>query len=208
MSRYRGPVCRLCRRYGAKLFLKGDRCYTDKCAMEKRPYPPGVHGRLRSKVSDYSFRLKEKQKLRSIYGLNEKQFKRFFEKADRMKGITGENFIVLLERRLDNVVFRLGFAFSRAQARQLVVHGHFLVNGRKVDRPSYLVKVGDTIELREKSRNIEWIAEAMDAALTRGIPSWLELYKEKFSGKVIALPKREDVDIPVQEQLVVEFYSK
>ena len=208
MARYRGPVCRLCRREGVKLFLKGDRCYTDKCAMERRPYPPGQHGQMRRKKTEYALLLREKQKLKRIYGVLEKQFRRYFEEAERQKGVTGENLLILLERRLDNVVYRMGFANSRNQARQLVRHGHVLVNGKKVDIPSYLVDVGDEIAIREKSREIPFIKEAMESVSRRGIPSWLEVDSDNFKGRVKALPTREEIAIPVQEQLIVEFYSK
>jgi len=208
LARYRGPVCRLCRREGVKLFLKGDRCYTDKCAMERRPYPPGQHGQMRRKKTEYALLLREKQKLKRIYGVLEKQFRRYFEEAERQKGVTGENLLILLERRLDNVIYRMGFANSRNQARQLVRHGHVLVNGKKVDIPSYLVDVGDEIAIREKSREIPFIKEAMESVSRRGIPSWLEVDPDNFKGKVKALPTREEIAIPVQEQLIVEFYSK
>lgn len=191
-----------------KLFLKGDRCYTDKCAFERRSYPPGQHGRSRAKFSDYGIQLREKQKVKRMYGLLEKQFRGYFEKAERQKGITGTNLLVLLERRLDNVVFRMGFANSRAQARQLVRHSHFLVNGRKVNIPSYLVEVGDTVQVREKSRQIPQIVEAMEAVARRGIPQWLEVDREKFQGTVRMFPTREELTMPIQEHLIVELYSK
>ncbi len=191
-----------------KLFLKGERCYTDKCAFERRSYAPGQHGQARVKVSDYGVRLREKQRVRRIYGVQESQFRAYFQEADRQKGVTGTNLLRLLERRLDNVVYRLGFAVSRAQARQLVRHGHFLVNGRRVDIPSFLVKVGDVIEVREKSRDIQPIKEAMEAVARKGIPDWLELDVENFKGKVKALPERHHITMPIKEQLIVEFYSK
>jgi len=191
-----------------KLYLKGDRCYSDKCAYERRNYAPGQHGKTRAKLSDYGLRLREKQKLRRIYELTETQFKKYFKEAERQKGITGTNFLILLERRLDNVVYRLGFAQSRAQARQLVRHGHFLVNGKSVDIPSYLVKPGDTVTVREKSRNLAVINEALEALPRRGVPPWLELRKEQYEGVFKTFPTREEMDIPVQEQLIVEFYSK
>jgi len=191
-----------------KLYLKGDRCYSDKCAYERRNYAPGQHGKTRAKLSDYGLRLREKQKLRRIYELTETQFKKYFKEAERQKGITGTNFLILLERRLDNVVYRLGFAQSRAQARQLVRHGHFLVNGKSVDIPSYLVKPGDTVTVREKSRNLAAINEALEALPRRGVPPWLELRKEQYEGVFKTFPTREEMDIPVQEQLIVEFYSK
>ncbi|HWP34285.1 MAG TPA: 30S ribosomal protein S4 [Thermodesulfobacteriota bacterium] len=208
MARYTGPVCRLCRRETIKLYLKGDRCYSDKCAIERRNYPPGQHGQGRVKVSEYGQQLREKQKVKRIYGVLERQFRRYFEAAERMKGITGENLLVLLERRLDNVVYRLGFANSRAEARQLVLHRHFTVNGRTVNIPSYLVKPGDVIELKEKSRKIARILDSLEAVARRGVPQWLDLEKEKFRGTVKALPSRSDLTMPIQEQLVVELYSR
>jgi small subunit ribosomal protein S4 len=208
VARYRGPSCRLCRREGTKLFLKGDRCYSDKCAVERRNYPPGQHGQRRPKFSSYGEQLREKQKVKRIYGLLERQFRLTFERAERQRGITGANLLVLLERRLDNMVYRLGFAPSRAAARQLVTHGHFTVNGRKVNIPSYLVSPGDVIELKPSSRNIQMIQESLEAVVRRGVPSWLELDKEQFRGKVLALPTREELTMPVREQLIVELYSK
>jgi small subunit ribosomal protein S4 len=191
-----------------ELFLKGERCFTDKCAIKRRNYPPGQHGQARPKVSSYGTQLREKQKVRRIYGILEKQFRGYFEKADRMKGVTGENLLALLEKRLDNIVYRLGFASSRSEARILVRHGHFKVNGKKVNIPSYQVKVGDTVELREKSRAIGVINEALEAVARRGIPQWLELDKESFKGLVKANMTREDLTTPIQEQLIVELYSK
>ena len=208
MARYKESVCRLCRREGLKLFLKGDRCYGDKCAFERRGYAPGDHGQIRKKYSDYGVQLREKQKLKRMYGLLERQFRGYFEKADRQKGITGTNLLLFLERRLDNMVFRMGFANSRTEARQLVRHNHFLVNGKPVNIPSYLVNVGNEIQVREKSRKVERIREAMEIVARRGIPQWLELDKNNFSGVVKALPSREELIMPVQEQLVVELYSK
>ncbi|MEW6327446.1 MAG: 30S ribosomal protein S4 [Thermodesulfobacteriota bacterium] len=208
MGKYTGPACRLCRREGLKLFLKGDRCYSDKCAFERRSYAPGQHGQARAKVSNYGLQLREKQKVRRMYGLLERQFHTSFEKADRQKGVTGTNLLVLLERRLDNVVYRLGFASARRQARHLVRHNHFLVNGKKVNIPSYLVKVGDVIEVKEKSRSILPINEAVEAVVRRGVPQWLELDKDNFRGTVKAYPMREDLTMPMQEQLIVELYSK
>ncbi len=210
MAKYTGPRCRLCRREGMKLFLKGERCYTDKCAFERRSYPPGQHGQaqMRAKRSDYGIRLREKQKVKRIYGVSEKQFGRYFDRADRMRGQTGHNLLQLLERRLDNVVYRLGFASSRMQARQMVAHGLFLVNGRPVDIPSYQVKVGDVIELKEKYRQNQFIIDNLEAVIRRGVPQWLELDKDNFKGTVKALPTREDVTMPIQEQLIVEFYSR
>ena len=191
-----------------ELFLKGDRCYTDKCAIKRRNYPPGQHGQGRSKTSDYGVQFREKQKVKRLYGLIEKQFRGYFDRADRMKGVTGENLLSLLERRLDNVVYRLGFASSRAEARQLVRHGHFALNGRKATIPSIQVKAGDQIELREKSRSVASINEAMDAVVRRGIPQWLELDRDAFKGSAKMLPVREDITTPIQEQLIVELYSK
>jgi small subunit ribosomal protein S4 len=191
-----------------ELFLKGERCYTDKCAIKRRNYPPGQHGQGRTKVTDYGVQLREKQKVRRIYGILEKQFRTYFDKADRMKGVTGENLLILLERRLDNLVYRLGFASSRIEARQLVKHGHFTMNGRKVNIPSILVKSGDVIELREKSRKIIRITDALDSVVRRGIPQWLELDKDAFKGVLKSLPVREDITMPIQEQLIVELYSK
>ncbi len=208
MARYTGPRCRHCRREGSKLFLKGDRCYTDKCAFERRGYAPGQHGQARLKQSDYGIRLREKQRVRRIYGVQEGQFARYFNMADRQKGVTGINLLVLLERRLDNVVYRMGFAESRNQARQLVRHGHFLVNGRKVDIPSFLVKVGDVIEVKEKSRDILPIKQSIETLARRGVPDWLEVDAEAFRGKVKAMPERHHITMPIQEQLIVEFYSK
>ncbi|WP_136527070.1 30S ribosomal protein S4 [Geomonas ferrireducens] len=208
MARYTGPSCRLCRREGSELFLKGERCYTDKCAIKRRSYPPGQHGQGRIKVSDYGVQLREKQKVRRIYGILENQFRGYFETADRMKGVTGENLLFLLERRLDNVVYRLGFATSRDEARQLVRHSHFTLNGRKANIPSIQVKSGDVIQLREKSRKITVINESLEGVVRRGIPQWLELDKDAFKGTIKALPVREDITMPIQEQLIVELYSK
>ena len=209
MARYRGSVCRLCRRENLKLMLKGDRCHSDKCAFDRRGYPPGQHGQRRGKkYSDYGVQLREKQKVKRMYGLSEKQFRLFFERAERLKGITGVNLLTLLERRLDNVVYRMGFTNSRNQGRQLVRHDHFLVNGRKVNIPSYVTKIGDIIELREKSRKIQEIGDAMDAVVRRGIPQWISLEKDNFKGQIRAIPVREDITMPIQEQLIVELYSK
>jgi small subunit ribosomal protein S4 len=209
LARYTGSVCRLCKRENLKLFLKGDRCYSDKCAFDRRSYPPGQHGQRRGrKVSDYGIQLREKQKVKRIYGLSEKQFRLSFKRADKQKGITGTNLLRLLEQRLDNVVYRLGFANSRTQARHFARHGHFLVNGKKVDIPSYSVKLNDVIELREKSRKIQAISDAMDAVVRRGIPQWLELEKDTFKGSAKAMPERDDLTMPIQEQLIVELYSK
>lgn len=208
MGKYTGPACRLCRREGLKLFLKGDRCYSDKCAFERRSYVPGQHGQARVKVSNYGLQLREKQKVKRMYGLLERQFRTCFEKADWQKGVTGTNLLVLLERRLDNAVYRIGFASARRQARHLVRHNHFLVNGKRVNIPSYLVKVGDVIEIKEKSRSILAINEAVEAVVRRGVPQWLELDKDNFRGTVKAYPMREDLTMPMQEQLIVELYSK
>jgi small subunit ribosomal protein S4 len=201
-------VCRLCRREGLKLFLKGERCYTDKCAIERRNYPPGQHGQGRIKFSEYSLQLREKQKLKRMYRLLEAQFRRLFGKADRSKGITGETLMILLERRLDNMVYRLGFANSRAEARQLVRHGHILVNDRKVDIPSALVAVGNVVTVREKSRKIARIQEALELSQRRGVPEWLEVDRAGFTGRIKALPARSDLTMPINEKLVVELYSK
>ncbi len=208
MARYTDSVCKLCRREGTKLFLKGDRCYTQKCAVEKRNYPPGEHGQRRSKHSDYGLQLREKQKMKRIYGVLEAQFRTYFEMAERQKGVTGENLVRLLEQRLDNVVHRLGFAASRAQARVLVTHGHFRVNGRRVTIPSYLVRAGDVIEVQQASRELAEIATALEGAKKRRVPSWLELEAANFKGTVRSLPSKEEMAIPVQEQLVVALYSK
>lgn len=208
MARYTGPVCRLCRRAGEKLFLKGDKCYTDKCPVERRTYPPGQHGQTRRKTSDYGVHLQEKQKLRRIYGVLERQFERYYEMAAKTKGVTGDTLLQILERRLDNVVYRLGFGASRPQARQLVMHGHVAVNGRKVDIPSYLVKPGDVISIRERSREMDLIKANLEAAQQRGVPGWLSLSPETYSGEVLDLPRRDQIDVDVQEHLVVEFYSR
>ncbi len=208
MARYIGPVCKLCRREGMKLFLKGDRCYGDKCAFDRRPYPPGQHGQARVKFSEYGLRLREKQKVRKMYGILERQFRKYFAEADRMKGVTGENLLSLLERRLDNVVFRLGFSATRSEARQLVLHRHVLVNGKKVNIPSFLVKVGDNVTVREKSREIPRIKESVEGAERRGQISWLELDKPNFTGTMKTLPVREEITLPITEQFIVEFYSR
>ncbi len=208
MARYRASVCRLCRREGLKLFLKGERCYTDKCAIERRNYPPGEHGQGRVKFSEYSLQLREKQKLKRMYRLLEGQFRRLFERADRTKGITGETLMILLERRLDNMIYRLGFANSRAEARQLVRHGHFLVNDRKLDIPSALVKPGDVVTVRDRSRKVVRIQEALELSQRRGVPEWLEVDRPNFTGRIRALPARVDLTMPINEKLVVELYSK
>jgi len=206
LSRYVGPSCRLCRREGIKLFLKGERCYTEKCAIEKRNYPPGVHVETRGKFLEYGLRLREKQRLRRMYGLSEKQFKRFFEMAERKQGITGTNFLILLERRIDNMVFRLGFATSRKEARQLVSHSHILVNGRKVSTPSFLIKPGDEISVKHK--DLPSVKNALESVVRRGIPSWIELDKDNMKGTIKLLPTREDITMPIKEQLIVEYYSR
>jgi small subunit ribosomal protein S4 len=208
LARYTEAVCRICRRENTKLFLKGDRCYATKCAFERRAMAPGQHGTRRGKLSDYGLQLREKQKVKRTYGLLEKQFRSLFEKAERQKGVTGANLLVLLERRLDNIVYRMGFASSRSQARQLVCHGHFLVNDHKVDIPSYLVKGGDKVTLREKSRQNAYIQLSMETVARRGTPKWLELDKAAFSGRIKELPVREDLTMPISEQLIVELYSK
>jgi small subunit ribosomal protein S4 len=209
MARYTGPVCRLCRREGMKLFLKGERCYTEKCAIEKRNLPPGQHGKLRkAKVVGYGLQLREKQKVKRIYGVLENQFRRYFEMADRTRGITGETLLQLLERRLDNVLYRLGLATSRAQARQLARHGHFTVNGRKVDIPSFQVKPGDVIAVRASSAQNPAIQHALEEVKGRGVPEWLSFDQGSMSGRIASLPTREQINLPVQEQLIVELYSK
>ena len=209
MARYIGPVCRLCRREGMKLFLKGERCYTEKCAIEKRNFPPGQHGKTRkAKLAGYGLQLREKQKVKRIYGVLENQFRRYFEMADRTRGITGETLLQLLERRLDNVIYRLGLATSRAQARQLVRHGHFLVNGKKVDIPSFSVKAGDVVTVLGRSQKNPTIEHAMEEVKGRGIPEWLSFDVNTISGRIVSMPTREQINLPVQEQLIVELYSK
>jgi small subunit ribosomal protein S4 len=209
MARYIGAVCRLCRREGMKLFLKGERCYSEKCAIEKRNVPPGQHGRSRkAKMVGYGVQLREKQKVKRTYGVLENQFRRYFEAADRQKGITGDLLLQMLERRLDNVVYRLGFATSRPQARQLVRHGHFTVNGKKVDIPSYPVRTGDTVAVRGKSGQNPTIQHAMEEVKGRGIPEWLLIDAGTLSGRISQLPTRAQINLPVQEQLIVELYSK
>lgn len=207
MARYIGPVCRLCRREGTKLFLKGTRCFTEKCAVDRRSYPPGQHGQVRSRVSEYRTQLREKQKLKRIYGLLERQFRLYFFKADRKKGVTGDNLLKLLESRLDNVVYRLGFAASRQQSRMLVRQNHFSVNGRAVNIPSYLVNVGTVIQVREGSRNLLPIQSALETSGGR-TPSWLALHQADLKGEVKGLPTKEEIALPVNEQLVVELYSR
>jgi small subunit ribosomal protein S4 len=191
-----------------KLFLKGDRCFSDKCSFDRRGFPPGQHGQRRSKLSDYGIQLREKQKVKRLYGLSEKQFRISFKKADRKRGITGTNLLSLLETRLDNTVFRMGFVNSRNQGRHFVRHNHFIINGNKVNIPSYQVKKGDVIELREKSKKIQVILDSLDAIVRRGIPQWIEINKENFKGEVVGVPVREDITLPIQEQLIVELYSK
>lgn len=208
MAKYTDAKCRLCRREGCKLFLKGDRCFTQKCAQERRPYAPGQHGRARKKISEYAVQLREKQKTRRAYGVLERQFRGYFEKADKGKGVTGTNLLVTLERRLDNVVYRLGFASSRDQARQLVRHGLFTLNGHKVNIPSLQVNVGDVIEVPEKNRKVPVLAQVADAIGRRGLPNWLESDGAAFKGTVKAMPQRDDIQFPVNEQLIVEYYSK
>jgi small subunit ribosomal protein S4 len=208
MARYTGSVCRLCRREGQKLFLKGDRCYSEKCAVDKRAYPPGQHGQGRPRFSDYGVQLREKQKVKRMYGLLERQFEGTLLRATRMKGRTGENLLALLERRLDNVVFRMGFATSRAEARQLVRHGHFLVNGRKTTIPSQLLRPGAKVAVRERSRGVTRIMGALEALEGRSVPQWLEIDKERFEGTVKQVPAREDITLPIEEQLIVELYSR
>ena len=208
MSRYTGPVCRLCRAEGTKLFLKGDRCYTEKCGLTKRNSRPGQHGTRRGKMSEYGLRLREKQKLRRFYGLNETQFSTIYEKASNLPGQTGHNFLQLLERRIDNVVYRLGSGVSRSQARQLVCHGHFTVNGRKLDIPSALLKPGDVLAVAEGSKEVVLLKENSEAAAVRSIPAWLSFNPESMTGNVLTVPIREQIEVPVNEQLVVEFYAR
>ena len=208
MARYNDAVCRLCRREGTKLFLKGDRCFTPKCGIERRSYPPGQHGQGRTRFSDYGVQLREKQKVKRMYGLLERQFAQTMERASAMRGRSGENLLMLLERRLDSVVFRMGFATSRAEARQLVRHGHFLVDGRKATIPSILLKPGSKVTVRERSRQVARIAGALETLEGRSVPRWLETDKDKFEGTVKAMPTREDITLPIQEQLIVELYSR
>ncbi len=208
MAKYNDAKCRLCRREGTKLFLKGDRCFTDKCAQDRRPYAPGQHGRARKKLSEYAVQLREKMKVRRIYGVLEKQFHGYFEDAEMAKGVTGANLLVILERRLDNVVYRMGFANSRSQARQLVRHGLFTLNGHKVTIPSLQVRVGDEIAVPEKNRNIPVIAAAQDVLARRGCPAWVEVDGASFKGVIKALPQRDDIQTPIEESLIVELYSK
>ena len=208
MARYTGPVCRLCRREGVKLFLKGDRCYSGKCAMEKRSYAPGQHGQRRSKQSEYGLQLREKQKARRIYGVLEGQFETLFDRAERKQGVTGENLLVLLESRFDNIVYRAGFASSRNQARQFVRHNHFTLNGKKANIPYMELKVGDVIQLKESSKDSALIKDLADALGSKNPPAWLELDVDNLSAKVVRMPSKEDIDIPVEEQMIVELYSK
>lgn len=208
MARYRDSVCRFCRRETTKLFLKGDRCYSDKCSVERRNYPPGQHGQGRSKYTDYGVQLREKQKVRRIYGLLEKQFRNYAHLAEQRRGVTGENLLLLLESRLDNIVYRMGFASSRSEARQLINHGHFLVNGRKVDIASFLTKPGMVIEVKEKSKKLKGIEDSMSAVGRRPVPQWLEVEPENFKGTIKGIPTREELPPTIREQLIVEFYSK
>lgn len=209
MARYTEAVCRLCRRERMKLFLKGDRCFKEKCAIERRAYPPGQHGQRRGRrTMGYGLQLREKQKVKRIYGIQERQFRSYFARADRKKGITGENLLVMLECRLDNIVYSLGFGASRAQARQLVRHGHILVDGRKVTIPSFQVRAEQTVSVKDKSRKNPYIRQSVESARGRGVPDWLDLDPEAFAGSVRALPTREDIKIPIQEQLIVELYSR
>ncbi|HVN72673.1 MAG TPA: 30S ribosomal protein S4 [Desulfomonilia bacterium] len=208
MSRYTGPVCKICRREGMKLFLKGERCFTDKCAIEQREYPPGQHGQGRVRTTEYRIHLREKQKVRYTYGVSEAQFRRYYDMAKRRKGVTGEMLLQLLERRLDNIVYRLGFSASRNGARQLINHGHITVNGHKVNIPSFLVDAGDEIEVREKSKKIDAVGASLDSREQRGFSEWLEVDKDTKKGKVKALPERKDMPMSVQETLIIEYYSK
>ncbi|MCL1915431.1 MAG: 30S ribosomal protein S4 [Desulfovibrionaceae bacterium] len=208
MAKYNDSKCRLCRREGGKLFLKGDRCFTEKCAYDRRPYAPGQHGRIRKKMSDYAAQLREKQKVRRIYGVLERQFHTYFVKAEQAKGVTGSTLLIMLERRLDNVVYRLGFAASRQQARQLVRHGLFTLNGRKVNIPSQLVRVGDVLEVPEKKRKVLVLSGSQQVVARRGLPGWLDIDPAAFKGTVKTLPQREDIQTPINENLIVELYSK
>jgi small subunit ribosomal protein S4 len=208
MARYIGPACKLCRREGEKLFLKGERCYTDKCAFDRRPYPSGQHGQRRTKVTEYGIRLREKQKVRRIYGILERQFRKYFAEADRVKGVTGENLLSLLERRLDSVCYRIGFSATRSDGRQLVRHGHVKVNGKVVSIPSFLVKPNDKITVHERSKEFGRLASALEAVERRGVPEWLELDKGALTATVRTMPVREAITLPIREQLIVEFYSR
>ncbi|HOQ16308.1 MAG TPA: 30S ribosomal protein S4 [Defluviitaleaceae bacterium] len=208
MARYIGPVCRLCRREGQKLYLKGEKCFSQKCPVVRRPYAPGQHGQVNKKLSEYGLQLREKQKAKRIYGILETQFANYFEEADRIPGITGENLLRILEMRLDNVVYRLGLGRSRTEARQVVRHNHILVNGKKVNIPSYQVKVGDVIEVKEKSKGLQRFKDITDTTASRIVPEWLEADMDNLKGKVVALPERDQIDIDIQETLIVELYSK
>jgi small subunit ribosomal protein S4 len=208
VARHIGALCRICRREGEKLFLKGDRCYTEKCAVERRKYPPGQHGQGHRKLSDYGFQLREKQKVRKTYGLLERQFRRYFYDAERKKGITGEVLLQLIESRLDNIVYRMGFAPNRRRARQLIGHGHILVNGKKVTLPSYAVKERDLVEIKESSKDMPEIIDSISRGEHRGIPAWVEVDGVNRKGKVLRIPSRDEIQLPVQEQLIVELYSK
>ncbi|MGI5876252.1 MAG: 30S ribosomal protein S4 [Dethiobacteria bacterium] len=208
MARYKGSVCRLCRREGTKLYLKGDRCFSEKCSFVRKGYPPGQHGKGRIKVSEYGLQLREKQKARRIYGVLERQFRRYFKEADRRKGVTGETLLQILEIRLDNIVYRMGFARSRTEARQLILHGHFMVNGRKVNIPSYQTRPGDLISVREKSRTLPIFKEIGEWSAVQGIVDWLDVDQDNWSGKVVRLPSREELDVPIAEHLIVELYSR
>jgi len=206
LSRYTGPVCKICRREGMKLFARGEKCYTEKCEVEKRNYPPGVHVETRGKMTEYGIRLREKQKVKRMYGLTENQFKRFFVMAEKASGVTGTNLLVFLERRLDNMVYRIGFAVSRKEARQMVTHTHVTVNGKTVNIPSYLIKEGDEIGIRHKGLVV--VQNALESVVRRGVPSWIEVDKEKMTGKIRLLPARDDITVPIKEQLIVEYYSR
>ena len=208
MARYTGPACRLCRREGQKLFLKGDRCYSDKCSLNRRAYAPGQHGQGRKKNSEYGLQLRAKQRARRFYGVNEVQFSHYFDVAESKQGVTGENLLRILESRLDNVVYRMGFASSRAEARQLIGHGHFEVNGKRVDIASYLLRAGDVVSLCEKSRSNEKMKTVIEANSARPIPEWIDCARENCTAKIVALPNRDQIDAPVEEQLIVEYYSK
>jgi len=208
VARYTGSACKLCRREKLKLFLKGDRCYSEKCSVDRRPYPPGQHGQARSKFSPYGAQLREKQKVKRIYGVLERQFRRIFHEAARKKGVTGETLLLLLERRMDSLIFRMGFARTRSEARQLVRHGHFRVNGKKVNLPSAMLKAGDVITVKEGSRKVALIEDALNSVERRGVPAWIELERKDFKATIKNLPTREDITMPIQEQMIVELYSK
>ena len=208
MAKYNGPVCKQCRRESMKLFLKGERCFTDKCSFDRRPYPPGHHGQRRVKFTEYGIRLREKQKVRRIYGVLERQFRQYFHDADRVKGVTGENLLGFLEQRLDSVCYRMGFARTRAEARQLVLHRHFLINGKSINIPSYQMKPGDEVTIREKSKQKTVFASGLEQAEQRGFPEWLEVDRTELRGTIKSKPNREEITLPIQEQLIVEFYSR